>query len=142
MNQAAGGDDESEEKDPLNLLGYNHVAVTEANMFSTASSALIEKLFAAIEPMELINDPFFLTKGSEDDLGPFLLLDLGPLKGQYTIQVDLEQSMVTMTTPRSGQIAYILSQSTNEWVSMTDGHALEGMLVRELIHQAQGLPKL
>jgi hypothetical protein len=126
----------------MNRLGYSHAAVTEPGEFSTSASALIDKLYAAIQPMERVNDPFFLTRGYEEDLGPFVLLDLGPLKGQYTIQIDLEQSLATMTTPRSGQIAYILSQSTKEWVSMTDGHVLEGMLVRELIHNAQGLPKL
>jgi hypothetical protein len=140
-----GGDDDIEDlndDESRNRLGYNHVAVTDDKFFSASASALIDKLYKAIQPMERVNNPFFLTKGIEDDLGPFLLLDLGPLLGQYTIQVDLDQSLVTMTTPRSGQIAYILSQSTKEWVSLADGHVLEGMLVRELIHHAQGLPKL
>jgi hypothetical protein len=124
------------------LIGYKHSAVTDETKFVTASTSLIDKLFHAISPMERVNDPFFLTRGYEEEMGPFLLLDLGPVLGQYIVQVDLEETLVTMTTPRTGQIAYILSESTNAWVSIADGHALEGMLVRELIHQAQGVPNL
>lgn len=116
--------------------------MTEAELFSASATALIDKLYTSIRPMERVNDPFFLTKGLEDDVGPFLLLDFGPLHGQYVVQVDLEQSLVTMTTPRSGQIAYMLSDTSKEWISVADGHILEGMLVRELLHHAQGLPNL
>ncbi|GKY94121.1 hypothetical protein MPSEU_000378200 [Mayamaea pseudoterrestris] len=144
------GDDDSEDDDnnvsydigSRNSLGYSHDAVTEVLLFRETATALIDKLYTALQPMEQVNDPFFLTKGMEDDLGPFLLIDFGPLQGQYSIQVDVEQSVVTMSTPRIGQTVYILSKLTNDWVSIADGHVLEGMLVRELLHHAQGLPKL
>jgi hypothetical protein len=125
-----GSDDEDDETgDNKNRLGYSHAAITEPGEFSTSASALIDKIYTAIQPMERVNDPFFLTRGYEEDLGPFVLLDLGPLKGQYTIQIDLEQSLATMTTPRSGQIAYILSLYTkpiDEGMGQYDGRACIG----------------
>jgi hypothetical protein len=135
-------EDDDEGSPSTNRLGTMHTAVTDETEFADASKALIEKLYKAIEPMGRSNDPFFLTKGFEEEMGPFVLVDFGPVQGQYTIQVDRDQSLVSMTTPRSGQITYILSDSTHEWVSEADGHAMEGMLVRDMIHHAQGVPNL
>jgi len=121
-----------------------HEPVTDPARFREASDALLEKLYQAIKPMgpPVNKDPFVLTRGTEDDVGDFLLLDLGPVKGQYTVQVDNEQCLVVMRSPLSGQIAYVLSARTGEWCGQDDGHALEGMLVRDLIRQCNGVPNL
>jgi hypothetical protein len=89
-----------------------------------------------------VNDHFVLVRGKEEDLGEYLLLDLGPVHGQYTIQVDEGQALVLLCSPISGQIYYVLSASTGEFCGLDDGHALEGLLVRDLIRQIYGVPQL
>jgi len=134
--------DDTDEKDDSKPKGIRHEATTDREHFKEAGSALIEKLYNALKPMEKFNDTFILTRGVEDDVGEFLLLDIGPVHGQYTVQVDVEQTIVLLVSPISGQFAYVLSNSTGEWVGRDDGHSLEGMLVRDLIRQCNGVPKL
>lgn len=71
--------------------------------------------------------------------GPFFLIDLGPADGQYSLTVDLQQCVILLQSPISGQHAYHL---TNDWCCVQDGHHLEGILVRDLIRQIQGVPNL
>jgi hypothetical protein len=135
----ADGEPSSEDS---RVVGIRHDAVTDPRRFASETQALLQKLETALAPLKRFNDPFLLTKGNEEDMGDFLLLDLGPVHGQYTIQVDLEQMLVVMQSPISGQIAYVLSAKTGEWCGDEDGHALEGLLVRDLIRQINGVPKL
>ena len=74
--------------------------------------------------------------------GEYLLIDLGPVHGQYTLQVDTVQHCIRFQSPLSGAIPYRWNASTQEWQSIHDGHNLTGMLVRDLIRQIQGVPKL
>ena len=77
--------------------------------------------------------------------GEYLLIDLGPVHGQYTLQADDHQSsniLVQMQSPLSGVIPYRYNVSTREWRSVVDNHHLVGMLVRDLIRQIQGVPNL
>lgn len=144
-NSLRESDDDVEENDEdsdSKPSGVRHSAVTDPQRFKEAGSELIQKLYTALQPMERSNDPFILTRGEEEDFGEFLLLDLGPVIGHYTIQVDLQQGIVILQSPISGQVAYVLSESTGEWVGKDDGHALEGLLVRDLIRQCNGLPNL
>lgn len=141
-NEEADDIKEGEKKKDAKPRGVRHEATTDPDVFKKAGSALIEKLYHALKPMEKHNDPFILTRGVEEDMGEFLLLDLGPVIGQYTVQVDLEQGIVVLQSPISGQMAYVLSRSNNKWVGKDDGHDLEGMLVRDLIKQCNGLPNL
>ena len=124
------------------VQGIRHEAVLDSAIFLSAAKVLIDKVEKALQPMKHANDPFFLSRGFEEYMGEFLLLDLGPLLGQYTIQIDEENKIMLLQSPISGQIVYILSASTNEWVGEEDGHAFEGLLVRDLIRQCNGLPKL
>lgn len=138
------GDDEADDGDGerSSRVSLLPSSVTDEEQFTEAANALLNKLYHALLPMKAVNDPFLLTRGLDDDQGPYLLLDLGPLHGQYQIQVDLEDKLVFLTSPISGQIAYVLSQTSGEWRSAEDGHSLEGILTRDLIRQCYGLPKL
>jgi hypothetical protein len=122
--------------------GVRHEADADAIRFKQKSSELLDKLYAALKPLgPPLNDPFVLVRGVED-LGEYLLLDLGPVHGQYNLQVDEEQALVLLSSPVSGQFYYILSSSTGEFCGLDDGHALEGLLVRDLIRQIYGVPQL
>ena len=135
-------DDNNEDtSDTRQALGIRHTAVTDPAAFATAAEALLTKLQVALEPMKAFNEYFLLTRGTEE-MGDFLMLDLGPMLGQYTVQVDLEQHLILFQSPISGRVVYILSESTGEWCGEEDGHAFEGLLVRDLIRQCNGVPKL
>jgi len=127
-------DDEDEERT------RESIAINDPVLFEHESGALLDKLFDALAPLRKINDPFILTRG-EEDLGEFILLDIGPVNGQYTIQVDLEQRVVLLQSPISGPKSYLLAKDL-EWKNTEDGHSLEGLLVRDLIRQIKGVPKL
>jgi Frataxin-like domain len=75
-----------------------------------------------------------------------LYLDLGPVHGAYTLQVDYSISRVLLTSPLSGSLLYYCSQEAGSddyaWRSEDDGHVLQGLLVRDLIRQIQGVPQL
>jgi hypothetical protein len=136
----AEDDDDARVEKPL---GIRHESDTDVDRFRQRTAELLDKLHAALAPLgPPVNDPFVLVRGEEEGLGPFLLLDLGPVHGQYTLQVDYEQAMVLLSSPLSGQIYYILSASTGEFCGLEDGHSLEGMLVRDLIRQIYGVPQL
>lgn len=120
---------------PLNTI------VTDSEEFGTASNALINKLMNALSPLKEFNDPFVLTCGIEEDMGYFILLDLGPTLGQYNIQIDLDENVLLLRSPISGQIVYNLTRG-GDWCSIDDGHNFEGMFVRDLIKQIKGVPNL
>jgi hypothetical protein len=121
-------------------MGIRQPAVKDPEIFARESEKLMNKIYNALEPLKSVNDDYILTRGHEDDFGDFILLDLGPVRGQYNIQVDLEQKVVMMQSPISGQLLYILSATTGDWCGDVDGHRMEGLLVRDLIRQINGVP--
>jgi frataxin-like iron-binding protein CyaY len=123
-------------------LGLRHHAVTDYVLFAQAAAALLNKLEAALKPMKHSNDIFLLTRGYEEDKGDFLMLDVGPTLGLYIVQIDIPERLVMFSSPLSGQVLYILSASTGEWCSELDGHAFEGLFVRDIIRQCRGMPNL
>lgn len=138
---SAGDDNEENSPEDSEVMGIRHTAVTDPEIFAKESRKLMDKIFNALSPLKSSNDDFILTRGHEEDIGDFIMLDLGPVHGQYNIQVDLEEKAVIMQSPISGQILYILSASTGEWCGEVDGHRLDGLLVRDLIRQINGVPK-
>lgn len=145
----ADDDENSESPRPISIC----TSVTDSEPFLKAGIALLDKLLIALQPLVPINDNMFLTRGEErsdgnDDggegdilYGPFLLIDLGPVDGQYTLTVDVLQHVILFQSPISGQRIYQLSKA-GDWCNVEDGHNLEGILVRDLIRQIQGVPKL
>jgi Frataxin-like domain len=93
-------------------------------------------------------------------VGEYLWIDLGPVHGQYTIQADETMQIVMLLSPISGQRVYrynnqhnssssdqqqgetTAAHDPNRWMCTDDGHVLEGLLVRDLIRQIQGVPNL
>jgi hypothetical protein len=116
--------------------------LTHPDEFAVVAQALLSKLYASLQPLAAINDPFFLSTGHEAGMGEYILLELGPLFGQYTVQVDNAQCLVHLQSPTSGAVQYYRDLADGEWRSFEDGHILEGLLVRDLIRQIKGVPKL
>ena len=48
--------------------------------------------------------------------------------------------IISLTSPVSGGYTYVLGADSNKFVGEEDGHSLEGMLVRDLIRQCNGVP--
>lgn len=133
-------DDSSDGADvPKNPL--QHSPITDDVQFVQAASALFDKLEVALAPMQPLNETFIIGR-SFGDLGEVFSIDLGPKNGKYRIEMSLEEHMFEYTSPVSGKFLYVLSEDTGEWVGIDDGHLFEGMIVRDLIRQCQGLPKL
>jgi frataxin-like iron-binding protein CyaY len=118
-----------------------HDPVTDVEDFSAAAIVLLAKLEKALVPMKAKNDVFVVTLKREE-LGDTLSIDLTPKDGSYMIEINEEEQLLSYTSPISGTHLYILSAKTREWVGAQDGHAFEGLLVRDLIRQCQGLPDL
>lgn len=118
-----------------------HDAVEDTVQFQQSIKDLFDKLEKSLEPMKAQND-FFVVERSIGDLGEILTIDLGPKEGKYRIEASEEEHIFEYSSPISGKILYILSSSTGEWVGIQDGHLFEGILVRDLIRQCRGLPKL
>lgn len=134
-------DDDDDDGDQSQSGGF-YDAVVDPIRFEQGGDTLLEKIQVALEPMKRANDHFFVTRGTEEEIGNFLLIDVGPVHGQYTLQIDLKQKCLVFQTPISGQHTYRLSESKGEWMDEIDGHAFEGLLVRDLIRQVKGIPKL
>jgi frataxin-like iron-binding protein CyaY len=120
-----------------------HVAVKDPEVFRQEADKLLKKLEAALRPMKKHNDVFHITLTPRNHYSSgTLTLELKPEDGMYRLEVNDEACLVHMTSAISGHYNYVLSASTGEWVDEKDGHALEGMLVRDLIRQCNGLPDL
>ncbi len=118
-----------------------HIAIDDDVEFVQAASALLDKLEGALEPMKGQND-FFEVERFFGDMGEVLTIDLGPKEGKYRIEMSMEDHLFEYSSPISGKVLYVFSAQTGEWVGSEDGHLFEGLLVRDLIRQCRGLPKL
>jgi hypothetical protein len=74
--------------------------------------------------------------------GPYLLIDLGPVDGQYTLIADEQRCVILFQSPISGQLLYNYNETTGNWCNVYDQHNLEGIFVRDLIRQIRGVPNL
>mmetsp|Transcript_46645 Transcript_46645/g.113662 ORF Transcript_46645/g.113662 Transcript_46645/m.113662 type:complete len:300 (+) Transcript_46645:84-983(+) len=118
-----------------------HPPIQDVQIFRHAASALLDKLETALHPMESKNEVFVISR-EDGDIGETFKLDLGPAVGHYLIEISEDECLMQYSSPISGQILYFLSGSTNEWLAVDDGHSFEGIFVRDLIRQCQGLPNL
>ncbi|KAG7355930.1 hypothetical protein IV203_000616 [Nitzschia inconspicua] len=118
-----------------------HTPVRDVLLFRQAASDLFDKLERALLPMKAKNDPFILSR-SHGEIGEIFKLDLGPKEGFYQLEISEQECVFEYSSPISGKILYCLSSTTGEWVGLVDGNAFEGILVRDLIRQCQGLPDL
>ena len=59
--------------------------------------------------------------------------------GTYWLTIQSEGHFVTLQS-LSGSYTYVYNTSTKEWVGDEDGHSLLGMLTRDWIRQAKGVP--
>jgi frataxin-like iron-binding protein CyaY len=146
------------ERDSSSSRKRGMVRDTHASLadFEPNARLFLDKINAAMQPLIPINENMIVTRGEEhpelsgDDeeldesivYGPFLLIDLGPVHGQYTLTADTLQGVLLFQSPISGQRHYRMHATSGEWCCVQDGHNLEGLLVRDLIRQIQGVPNL
>ncbi|KAL7574575.1 hypothetical protein ACA910_015925 [Epithemia clementina (nom. ined.)] len=124
--------------------------IWDFDTFEREADQLLDKLYEAILPMKPQNDIFILNRGQENGVGPNVTVNLGPIVGTHCIQVDYTQFAITYKTPVSGQYSYELIEQESgtegvmelNWRNITDGHSLEGMVVRDLLKSANGCPKV
>jgi len=143
-NSSSSNDDidDDDDNDGSNTVGaLQHAFVQDTARFRQAAKELFDKLERALEPMKAKNDPFLITR-YPGDIGEIFKLDLGPKEGFYQIEISEEEHVFEYSSPISGNILYCLSAKTGEWVGLEDGNAFEGIFVRDLIRQCQGLPAL
>jgi hypothetical protein len=131
-----------EDSDGPNTNGpLKHNPVDDDVEFVQAASALLDKLEKALDPMKRQNEVFEVERFF-GDMGEVLTIDLGPKEGKYRVEMSLDDHLFEYTSPISGKVLYVFSADTLEWVGIEDGHSFEGLLVRDLIRQCQGLPDL
>ena len=150
-----GGIDESDREEPGIVRGNPFVSPDD---FHSLSVQLLEKLYERCLPLMKINDSMKIVHGascidenaklhgievndSEVD-GPYLLVDLGPLHGQYVLIVDKKRRLVLFQSPISGHLLYDYNIPSETWMNLQDGHNLEGMFVRDLCRKIKGYPNL
>jgi hypothetical protein len=122
-------------------VATQHPPVLDTMHFRHAASELLDKLERALEPMKAKND-FFLVERLDGEIGEVFKLDLGPKEGFYQLEFSEDECIFQYSSPISGQLLYCLSSVSGEWVGCDDGHSFEGIFVRDLIRQCQGLPDL
>ena len=137
--------DDDEDEDEVEDVPRQPIRrVTDPAVFKEQATILLDTIYKSLLPLQAINDPFVLSRDRDPDMGngEYIFLDLGPLHGQYTLQIDLEEALVQLQSPISGIVQYFKSLDDGEWRSLQDGHILQGLLVRDLIRQIKGVPKL
>mmetsp|Transcript_18147 Transcript_18147/g.20941 ORF Transcript_18147/g.20941 Transcript_18147/m.20941 type:complete len:88 (+) Transcript_18147:1-264(+) len=87
--------------------------------------------------MKKANDIFIINRDPTK-----MTLTLAPAEGDYSLEIFESNHAIDMQTPISGKFSYVLDTNTKEWVNQVDGHSLEGLFVRDLIKQCNGIPKL
>lgn len=140
-NREQHPDDDSPAEGGSKENPLKHVPVLDNAEFSQAANELLTKLETALHPMKAKNGTFVVER-CRGDLGEILTIDLGPKDGSYRMEISEEEHVFEYSSPISGKILYMLSARTGEWVGYEDGHDFEGLLVRDLIRQCQGLPIL
>lgn len=139
---SSGSTDEGGSRSRSTKEAYvGHSPVTDTQVFRLAASTLLDKLERAVEPMKAKND-IFVVERSDGEIGETLRIDLGPKEGFYLVEISEDEHVFQYSSPVSGQILYFLSSGSGEWVGMDDGHSFEGIFVRDLIRQCQGVPNL
>ena len=61
------------------------------------------------------------------------MLDLGP-KGQYSLSQVAGQQQIMLFSPISGPQMYRFDADNGWWANELDGHLLNDLLVREIMH--------
>ena len=111
------------------------VKVTDMQQFVVAAQDVLDKIQTSLEPMKRHNYLFVVDRQANS-------LKLTLTDGDYIFEVVEDFNCIQMTSPISGKFSYVLSASTGEWVDVHDGHLMEGMFVRDLIRQCNGVPAL
>ena len=112
-------------------------AITDTMAFVDAAQNFLDKIEVALFPMEQVNDVFIVQRTPTK-----LTLTLAPHHGQYILEILEDLSIIQFRSPISGSYTYACDQVSGEWESLQDGHRLEGLLVRDLVRQVNGLPDL
>lgn len=113
------------------------VKETDLLKFAVGAQEFLDKMELALEPMKRANEIFVVTRQANS-----LTITLPPSDGEYSLEIDEDSQSILMQSPLSGKFCYVLSAVSGEWVNQEDGHSLEGMMVRDLIRQCNGVPKL
>ncbi|CAM9581242.1 unnamed protein product [Chrysoparadoxa australica] len=106
-----------------------------------AAKNALKRVREAVRPME--EDKYNLQEGNQFKVQEgrnSLFIDLGPKFGCYQISYNSDHGQLEMMSPRSGAFCYRWCTVKTKWVGVTDGHDFEGMLTRDLIQQAHGVP--
>ena len=137
---AKTGEGQDEAGDAVdNNNAQSHSAVTDPDEFRQAAKELLDKVETGLEPMAKVNDVFEVRR-FKGEQGETLIIDIGPVAGTYRVEISEDECMMQYSSPVSGNVLYMKSAKSGDWVGIKDGHIFEGMLVRDLIRQCNGLP--
>ena len=104
-------------------------ARTLSSSLAETPAACISRIHAVLlDAKEGCSDTFEPSIGDDG----VLLLDLGD-KGQYSMQAH-EQDKLLVFSPLAGPKIYAFDASNRWWSATDDGHLMDELLVRELMH--------
>ncbi len=110
----------------------------EADLKEIARQTMIKVEKALISGMKEANlDKIFDVNTWDDAID----VGLGPLVGTYQVRFHEDQGVLELQSPKSGTYVYRWDELTGKWVGSKDGHDFEGMLTRDIIQQAKGVPE-
>ncbi|CAM9235406.1 unnamed protein product, partial [Ectocarpus fasciculatus] len=95
----------------------------------------VDKVEKALKAMEPFNDVFEVRRE-----GLEVFAELGPEVGTYWIKFDLSIYQICLMSPRSGPHRYIFDKGSGRWIGEADKHDFQGMLTRDIIQSACGIP--
>ena len=94
-----------------------------------AAQDTLRDVFAAFEEARGATTDFFEPQLKDGEL----VLDLGP-KGQYSLSQVAGQQQLMLFSPISGPQMYRFDADNGWWANELDGHLLNDLLVREIMH--------
>ena len=94
-----------------------------------AAQDTLRDVFAAFEEARGATTDFFEPQLKDGEL----VLDLGP-KGQYSLSQVAGQQQIMLFSPISGPQMYRFDADNGWWANELDGHLLNDLLVREIMH--------
>ncbi len=110
----------------------------EADLKEIARQTMVKVEKALISGMKEANVDTIFNVDTWDDA---IDVDLGQSVGIYQVRYHEDQRVLELQSPKSGTYVYHWDELTGKWIGSKDGHDFEGMLTRDIIQQAKGVPE-
>ena len=101
--------------------------------FREKAEEVLVHIDKALQPLVPLNDVFTITKSKDE-------VTVLTGKGQYSFKVNHSEETLFVASPMSGNFNYNYDASSGHWLGTHDNHDMRGLVTRDLLRHATGLP--